>query len=153
MRISPISQVPRSLSPRVRRRTFRRERKRLDQRLPLRRRKHRRRVQLTASLKFPQFLKIQSLQRTSIFMKRLHPPQKSIHQLLRDLRGTSLQPMHSLWPSQQPRNPHSTQLHRILKMTDAYRLRKFYLVEAIRSNLVDKRDKIIAQLHRLEYRV
>lgn len=41
------------------------------------------------------------------------------------------------------------QLHRILKMTDAYRLRKFYLVEAIRSNLVDKRDKIIAQLHRL----
>ena len=45
------------------------------------------------------------------------------------------------------------QLHRILKMTDAYRLRKFYLVEAIRSNLVDKRDKIIAQLHRLEYRI
>lgn len=40
-----------------------------------------------------------------------------------------------------------------MKMTDAYRLRKFYLVEAIRSNLVDKRDKIIAQLHRLEYRV
>jgi uncharacterized protein YebE (UPF0316 family) len=38
-------------------------------------------------------------------------------------------------------------------MTDAYRLRKFYLVEAIRSNLVDKRDKIIAQLHRLEYRI
>ncbi len=38
-------------------------------------------------------------------------------------------------------------------MTDAYRLRKFYLVDAIRSNLVDKRDKIIAQLHRLEYRV
>ena len=28
----------------------------------------------------------------------------------------------------------------------------FYLSEAIRSNLVDKRDKIIAQLHRLEYR-
>lgn len=44
-------------------------------------------------------------------------------------------------------------MHRILKMTDAYRLRKFYLVEAIRSNLVDKRDKIIAQLHRLEYRI
>ena len=38
-------------------------------------------------------------------------------------------------------------------MTDAYRLIKFYLVEAIRSNLVDKRDKIIAQLHRLEYRI
>lgn len=38
-------------------------------------------------------------------------------------------------------------------MTDAYRLRKFYLVEAIRSNLVDKRDKIIAQLHRLEDRI
>ena len=28
----------------------------------------------------------------------------------------------------------------------------FYLSEAIRTNLVDKRDKIIAQLHRLEYR-
>lgn len=28
----------------------------------------------------------------------------------------------------------------------------FYLSEAIRTNLVEKRDKIIAQLHRLEYR-
>jgi hypothetical protein len=45
------------------------------------------------------------------------------------------------------------QLHRILKITDAYRSRVFFLSEAIRSNLVDKRDKIIAQLHRLEYRV
>lgn len=45
------------------------------------------------------------------------------------------------------------QLHRILKITDAYRSRVFYLSEAIRTNLVDKRDKIIAQLHRLEYRV
>lgn len=45
------------------------------------------------------------------------------------------------------------QLHRILKITDAYRSRVFYLSEAIRSNLVEKRDKIIAQLHRIEYRV
>lgn len=61
--------------------------------------------------------------------------------------------MHSFWTSQQSRISLFMKLHRILKMTDAYRLRKFYLVEAIRSNLVDKRDKIIAQLHRLEYRV
>ena len=39
-----------------------------------------------------------------------------------------------------------------MKITDAYRSRVFYLSEAIRTNLVDKRDKIIAQLHRLEYR-
>jgi palmitoyltransferase len=29
----------------------------------------------------------------------------------------------------------------------------YYLSEAIRTNLVDKREKTIAQLHRLEYRV
>jgi palmitoyltransferase len=46
-----------------------------------------------------------------------------------------------------------SQLHRILKITDAYRSRVFHLSEAIRTNLVEKRDKIIAQLHRLEYRV
>lgn len=40
-----------------------------------------------------------------------------------------------------------------MKITDAYRSRVYYLSEAIRTNLVDKRDKIIAQLHRLEYRV
>ena len=66
---------------------------------------------------------------------------------------TGLQSMHSVRSPQQPRTYDEIKLHRILKMTDAYRLRKFYLVEAIRSNLVDKRDKIIAQLHRLEYRV
>ena len=69
------------------------------------------------------------------------------------MRGIGLQPVHSVRSTQQSRTNDRMQLHRILKMTDAYRLRKFYLVEAIRSNLVDKRDKIIAQLHRLEYRI
>lgn len=61
--------------------------------------------------------------------------------------------MHSIWSPQQSRTNKITKLHRILKITDAYRSRVYYLSEAIRTNLVDKRDKIIAQLHRLEYRV
>ena len=101
------------------------------------------------SLMSPPSLPLLQPQRISISIQWLHSPQMSFHKLLRNMRRTSLQPMHSLRSPQQPRTPTLTQLHRILKMTDAYRLRKFYLVEAIRSNLVDKRDKIIAQLHRL----
>lgn len=61
--------------------------------------------------------------------------------------------MHGLRPPQQPCKYRVIKLHRILKITEAYRSRVYYLSEAIRTNLVDKRDKIIAQLHRLEYRV
>lgn len=105
------------------------------------------------NLKYRLYLKPQLLKRKNTFIKELYTSRFALHRILLDLLRACMQSMYCVWTSQQSCTSFNTQLHRILKITDAYRLRKFYLVEAIRSNLVDKRDKIIAQLHRLEYRV
>ena len=39
--------------------------------------------------------------------QRLHSPQKSLHKLLLNMRGVSLQPVHRLRPSQQPCTSHN----------------------------------------------
>jgi len=108
---------------------------------------------LVISQKSPQFPHHLPHQRMIYVTKIMCASQSTFYWILLDLLRISMWSLHCFWTTQQSCKKCTIQLHRILKIEDAYRLRKFYLVEAIRSNLVDKRDKIIAQLHRLEYRV
>ena len=48
---------------------------------------------------------------------------------------------------------YNLQLHRINRLTEAYRSRASKLSESIRSNLLQKRDQLLAQIHRIEYRI
>ncbi|KAM3142964.1 hypothetical protein pb186bvf_005027 [Paramecium bursaria] len=49
--------------------------------------------------------------------------------------------------------PHNTQLHRINKLTDSFKQRSNKIQESIQANLLTKREQLLAQIHRIEYRI
>ncbi|EGR29141.1 hypothetical protein IMG5_162440 [Ichthyophthirius multifiliis] len=49
--------------------------------------------------------------------------------------------------------PHNNQLHRINTLEEAYKSRVSNLSELIKGNLLQKRDQLLAQIHRIEYRI
>ncbi|CAD8111607.1 unnamed protein product [Paramecium sonneborni] len=49
--------------------------------------------------------------------------------------------------------PHNTQLHRINRLSDSFKLRCAKIEESIKANLLGKREQLLAQIHRIEYRI
>ncbi|KAL4468003.1 hypothetical protein ABPG72_015873 [Tetrahymena utriculariae] len=49
--------------------------------------------------------------------------------------------------------PHNNQLHRINTLEEAFKSRVTKLRESIQGNLLEKRDQLLAQIHRIEYRI
>jgi palmitoyltransferase len=49
--------------------------------------------------------------------------------------------------------PHNNQLHRINTLQDAYKARVIAIDQLIEKSLLSKRDKLLAQIHRIDYRM